>query len=503
MRQRLRLLLGALMLMAGAVLAAPAPALGTQGARHLLTRAGFAPNDADLATYSTLTHAAAVDRLLAEVRTAALTPPPAWIDERFVSPRELRAMTTEQRIAEIQRQARLGLDLRGWWLREMVTTPSPLTERMTLFWHNHFVSAQTKVRFTQLMYRQNVLLRRHALGSFDQLLHAVAKDPAMLIYLDSATNRRGAPNENFAREVMELFTLGEGQYREDDVKEAARAFTGWSIDLDSADYMFRRLQHDGGDKTVFGKTGSYDGDAVLDLILAQPSAAEFVVRKLWREFVSPRPDETRIRQIAAQFRSSGWSIAVAVRALLLQPEVIERSEDNALVKSPSELVVGLLRQSNGELTQPVAAAVALAGMGQNLFSPPNVRGWPGGEAWINTQTLLARKQFLERGLSTQATAVAASPMKAVMSEPISAAAKSEDTLRRRLQMLEQATSVRIDAEAWLLRVGMAPERIAAPAAREKLEHALLAVPATAPAPDGSLGLDALRAVVLDPAYQLK
>ena len=193
-----------------------------------LTRAGFAPADAEVAAYSTLTHNAAVDRLLAGALFTAVTPPPTWIEERLIPPRELRAMSDEARRTELQKQVRMGLDLRGWWLREMVASPSPLTERMTLFWHNHFVSAQPKVRYTQLMYRQNVLLRKHALGRFDELLHAVAKDPAMLIYLDSATNRRGPPNENFAREVMELFTLGEGQYSEEDIKQAARAFTGWS-----------------------------------------------------------------------------------------------------------------------------------------------------------------------------------------------------------------------------------------------------------------------------------
>ena len=481
---------------------AAAPQLGSQGAKQLLTRAGFAPNDAEVAAYSTLTHAAAVDRLLASVRTAAITPAPAWIDERLVPPRELRSMSDEARRAELQKQIRMGLDLRGWWLREMVTTPSPLTERMTLFWHNHFVSAQPKVRYTQLMYRQNVLLRQHALGRFDQLLHAVAKDPAMLIYLDSATNRRGAPNENFAREVMELFTLGEGKYSEDDIKQAARAFTGWSIDLDTGEYTFRRMLHDGGEKTVLGKTGNLDGDAVLDVILAQPATSEFIVRKLWREFVSPHPDETRVKWIAAQFRSSGWNIAQPVRALLLQPEVVARDEDNALVKSPADLVVGFVRQSGGELSQPVAAAAALAGMGQNLFSPPNVRGWPGGDAWINTQTLLARKQFLERGLSGKASA------DTTMNDSASAAMKAEamkpeDLPRRRLQMLEQAVSVRVDPEAWLAHAGLAPERVVAPGGRAKLEQMVLTIPATVPIRDGALGLDVLRTVVLDPAYQLK
>jgi uncharacterized protein (DUF1800 family) len=481
--------------MSGVALAAE-PQLGAQGAKLLLTRAGFAPNAGEVAAFASLSHPAAVDRLLAGVRTTAVTPAPSWIDERFVAPRELRSMTDEARRAELQKQIRMGLDLRGWWLREMVATPSPLTERMTLFWHNHFVSAQPKVRYAQLMYRQYVLLRGHALGRFDELLHAVAKDPAMLIYLDSATNRRGSPNENFAREVMELFTLGEGKYSEDDIKQAARAFTGWSIDLDTGEYMFRRLQHDGDEKTVFGKTGNFDGDAVLDIILAQPAVAEFMVRKLWREFVSPRPDEVRVKRIAAQFLVSGWSIVQPVRALLMQPEVIARDEDNALVKSPADLVVGFVRQSGGTLSQPVAAAVALAGMGQNLFSPPNVRGWPGGDAWINTNTLVARKQFLERALNGKSSAETS------MDDSMSSAMKADEP-RRRLQMLEQAVSVRIDSEAWRARAGLAPERPVAAGARTKLEQAVLAVPATSAARDGSLGFDALRQIVLDPAYQLK
>lgn len=485
----------------GSVALAAEPQLGAQGAKLLLTRAGFAASDAEVAAYASLSHTAAVERLLAGVRTTAVTPAPAWIDEPFVAPREYRSMTDEARRAWLQKQIRMGLDLRGWWLREMVTTTSPLTERMTLFWHNHFVSAQPKVRHTQLMYRQNVLLRGHALGRFDELLHAVAKDPAMLIYLDSATNRRGSPNENFAREVMELFTLGEGKYTEDDIKQAARAFTGWSIDLDTGDYTFRRFLHDSGEKTVFGKAGNFDGDAVLDIILAQPAVAEFIVRKLWREFVSPQPDEVRVKRIAAQFRTSGWNIAQPVRALLLQPEVIARDEDNALVKSPADLVVGFMRQSGGELSQPVAAAVALAGMGQNLFSPPNVRGWPGGDAWINTHTLLARKQFLERALG--GTPSGKSSAEAAMEDSMSGSMKADELPRRRLQMLEQAVSVRIDSEAWLVRAGLAPERVVAPGGRIRLEQAVLAVPATSPMRDGSLGLDALRAIVLDPAYQLK
>ena len=197
------------LLLATVAMAAATP-LGEQGARQLLTRTGFAPSPAEVTRFASLSQAAAVDRLLAAALTTAATPAPDWIDERIVLPRQLRTLSADERRAELQKQIRMGLELRGWWLREMATTGSPLSERMTLFWHNHFVSAQPKVRWAQLMYRQNVLLRRHALGRFDLLLHEIAKDPAMLVYLDTAMYRRGAPNDNCAREVVALFPLGEG-----------------------------------------------------------------------------------------------------------------------------------------------------------------------------------------------------------------------------------------------------------------------------------------------------
>ncbi len=479
-------------------------ALGSDRARLLLTRASFAPNLEEVARIAPLTHAQAVDQLLAETRTAAATPAPAWIDDRLVTPRELRAMSDDERKLVRRTQIRNGLELRGWWLREMINTPSPLTERMTLVWHNHFVSAQPKVRYAQLMYRQNLLLRRHALGNFRKLLHAVAKDPAMLIYLDSATNRRDAPNENFSREVMELFTLGEGAYSEADVKEAARAFTGWSLDPDTASFLFRPRLHDDGEKTVLGTSGKLRGEDVLDILLAQPAAAEFIVRKLWREFVSPQPDAARVTDIAKRFRKSDYEITVAVRELLLQPEVVQRNEDNALVKSPVELAVGLLRQSQGEVTNPAALALGIAGMGQNLFAPPNVRGWPGGEAWINTQTLLARKQFLERSVSaTIKTAMAASPgALAGALDEVQSGATGPGILLRRLQ--EQAAPVHLDAAGWLKSLGgLHAERSIGEAGARATARQLLVLPPTNPLSSQMLGLDALRAALLDPVYQLK
>lgn len=223
--------------------------LGAEDARHLLNRTSFAASPAEIDAYSRLTREQAVARLLASTPRAPVTPPPRWTAEPFYWAR-LARMTPEERQAAQRDRREKGIELRAWWLEEMRVTPSPLTEKMTLFWHNHFVSSDQKVRSPQLMYRQNALLRRHALGHFSALLHAVARDPAMVIYLDSASNRKAQPNENFARELMELFTLGEGHYTERDVKEAARAFTGWSIDLDRGEYLFRRMQHDDGIKTV-------------------------------------------------------------------------------------------------------------------------------------------------------------------------------------------------------------------------------------------------------------
>jgi len=269
----------------------------------------------------------------------------------------------EERKAFVQAQVREGLALRAWWIDEMTVTRSPLTERMTLFWHNHFVSGQPKVRITRLMYRQNATLRANALGNFGVLLHAIAKDPAMLVYLDSVQNRKGAPNENFAREVMELFTLGEGHYTERDVKEAARAFTGWSVDRETGLYVFRPRLHDDGVKTVLGKSGRFDGDAVLDILLAQPETAEHVTAKLWRELVSPDVDAAAVRRIAARFRDSQYDIRVALREILTSDAFYASEHRGVLVKSPVELVVGTLRVFGlrpGEAPPLAIAAISAA-----------------------------------------------------------------------------------------------------------------------------------------------
>ncbi|MEO9161617.1 MAG: DUF1800 domain-containing protein [Casimicrobiaceae bacterium] len=366
-------------------------------ARHLLTRTGFAPTFAEVRGVEGRTRAAAIDALLAAARSAPTLSPPPWTATS--APPEERprpGMTVDERKVLQQHERSRIVELRGWWLAEMQATPSPLTERMTLFWHNHFATSEQKVRDARLMYAQNALFRREALGSFATLLHAVARDPAMLIWLDGARNRRGAPNENFAREAMELFTLGEGHYAQPDVAQAARAFTGFGVDRASEQVVFRPRLHDNGTKTLLGMRGDFDTDGALDVLLARPETATFVVDKLWREFVSPQPDARVVERIAGDFRASHYAIKVALRELLLSDAFWDAQNRGTLVKSPAELVVGTLRAVDVEPDDMRPIVTATARMGEVLFAPPNVRGWPGGDAWINSSTLLARKSFLAR-----------------------------------------------------------------------------------------------------------
>lgn len=409
--------------------------------------------------------------------TAARTPLPEAV-RHWESPRKLRQAEGEERKRLIREKREQGLALKGWWLSEMLATESPLTERMTLFWHGHITSSLQKVRSAALLAKQNQLLRRHAFGSFRDLLHAASKDPAMLIYLDVARSRRGKPNENFAREVMELFTLGEGRYAETDIKEAARAFTGWSIDPDSGEFLFRPFFHDHGQKKVLGATGAWRGEDILDLLLAQPATAEFIVGKLWREFVSPQPEANEVRRIATAFRRN-YEIRETVRALLLSPAFWAQENRANLIKSPVDLVAGTLRQFDVGIGDPLPFALLLRALGQDLFSPPNVKGWPGGESWINSRTLLARKQFLERLMRIDEN-------RPVMSQAM--ASRKPGARRLALAMQE----VRFSAGRWLAHFK----------GREEMVSTALVAASPVGAAGGS-GADLLRALVSDPVYQLR
>jgi uncharacterized protein (DUF1800 family) len=282
------------------------------------------------------------------------------------------------------------MELRGWWLRRMAKGPRPFQEKMVLFWHGHFATSFEKVRDPYLMWRQNELFRRLATDNWLRLLIEVAKDPAMLLWLDQAQSRKQHPNENFAREVMELFTLGEGHYTEKDVTEAARALTGWSYDGFTQKFMERPSLHDDGTKTVLGRTGELDGEGVLEQIVAQPQAARFITAKLWKFFAGQPPSEELTTALTSLFRRSGNYFKPVLRAMFNSEEFYDATLMRTQVKSPVQWLVGTVRMLEGELPPPITCWAMTRNLGQDLFAPPNVKGWDGGLGWITTNTLLAR-----------------------------------------------------------------------------------------------------------------
>jgi hypothetical protein len=297
-----------------------------------------------------------------------------------------------------------GTQLRGWWVYAMIRGGHPLREKMTLFWHDHFATSLAKVQDPALMFRQNGLLREHALGRFGPMLQAVSRDPAMLVWLDAATNVKGRPNENYARELMELFSLGVGHYTEKDIREAARAFTGWRADGER--YAFEPRLHDGGTKTVLGQTGPWDGGDVVRIVLEQPAAARFLVRKLYRFLVAEQdgPPDPLLEPLCKTFREGEYDVAGLVRTILGSRHFYSAHAFRRRVKWPVEYVLGAVKavyrpSSEGDPDDRAIPQQVLVdridAMGQALFAPPNVKGWPGGTTWINTSRMLARDNFAE------------------------------------------------------------------------------------------------------------
>jgi uncharacterized protein (DUF1800 family) len=466
-------------------------------ARFFLTRVGFAPDNAEVARYVGLSREQAVDQVLAATHPEASTPMPAWVLEPIPTRDERKVWTQEQRQAEQRTRGQRYEELRAWWVRKMLTTSSPLTERMTLFWHNHFTSGQDKVGYPQLMAQQNMLFRRGALGHFGELLHDVAKDPAMLQYLDGAGSRKGKPNENFAREVMELFTLGEGRYSQQDVSETARAYTGWTLDPDTQGYVWRANLHDDGIKTVLGQSGPFDGDQVLDILLARPETATFVTTRLWREFVSDTPDPAQIASIATRFRASHYDIKVALRDLFLSDAFWDESNRGMLVKSPAEFVVGTLREFDIGYDSTAPFAGEIRTLGENLFYPPNVKGWPGGTTWINSSTLLARKQFVEQLFRATETAAPHHAQDGMSQDPKGAA-----MVQRAMAQVGQG-GVRFDIDTWLAQYNTIPTAKAGLSAELQLQHAVLPLAPVDAIETDSTASAYLEALLMDPAYQLK
>lgn len=281
-------------------------------------------------------------------------------------------------------------DLKAWWLHRMVASANPLVEKLTLLWHNHFATSNAKVDSVPLMSAQNDLLRRESLGSFRRVMHDMAKDVAMLVWLDSNSNRKRHPNENFAREVMELFSLGVGNYSEHDIQEAARAFTGWHVR--NGEFWFNAIQHDTGEKVVFTKRGNFDGGDVVELCLEHPATPRFLAFKLLRQFVEPSPSKEHIDALAARIRQHNFEWRPILRELFASRLFFSEQARQSIIKSPVELLLGAVRQLKAKPNLQSLARLS-AELGQDIFEPPTVKGWDGGRLWISSTTLIQRANF--------------------------------------------------------------------------------------------------------------
>ena len=368
---------------------------------HLLRRFGLGTSEAELNYYLRGGLAGAIDKLLNY----------AAVDEGWA----LEVDTLRQDNGNLPVAAVLG-----WWGGRLLATRRPLQEKMTLFWHDHFATSAAKVVQGPLMAEQNEMLRRNATGKFQKLLLEASQDPAMLFWLDNQYNVRGKPNENFAREVMELFTLGVGHYTEKDVQEAARALTGWTIGRvargggkPGASFVFRPALHDDGLKTVLGKSGALTGEDLIAHLCAQTRTAQYIVTKIWEWFAYPNPGDALVERLTKTFRESDLDIQVLLRAIMNSSEFYSVKAERALYKNPIDFTVATCRQlgigealSAGVRGQDAAAArpahqpanratQAASSMGMRLLFPPDVAGWDGGRAWISSATMVERIKWAE------------------------------------------------------------------------------------------------------------
>lgn len=347
---------------------------------HLLRRAGFGASPKDLAIFQPLGIPGATDRL---INYASLANP-------IVDKIEQMFSFNFSNLHDIQR----------WWLLRMLYTTRPLEERMTLFWHGLLTSAVSKVRPDSL-YVQNKFLREHALDTFPNILKGISRDPAMMIWLDLQTNRKGHANENFARELMELFSMGVGNYTEQDVRESARAFTGYALRyhgrpqagiFNPPTFFFNTFQHDQGPKIFLGQTGNFTGDDIIDIIVATPASASYICRRLFSWFAYDDPEPEVLSNLVQTYTSSHYSIKAVVQTMLTSSQFFSTKAYRATTKSPTDYIVTALR-SLGMITEGNLLPNFMPAMGQILFNPPNVAGWPGGPSWLNSGTWLARLNF--------------------------------------------------------------------------------------------------------------
>jgi uncharacterized protein (DUF1800 family) len=365
-----------------------APMSGKLQMQHLAWRAGFGESLPVIEDWSHKKRKQIVDKVLIgpekdKSAPVTLTNPPE-------TPDIPKGQMTKDEKKEKRRMETQGIkDLNIAWINTMVNSEHPLREKMALFWHGHFASRTTRAVFSEQLLE---VIRTNALGNFGDLLIGVSKSSAMLEYLNNKQNRKAHPNENFAREVMELFTLGRGNYTETDIKESARAFTGWSYDEDG-NFVFRANAHDDGEKTFLGKTGNFTGDDVLKILLENKQTATFITAKIYKFFVDDVADEAKINLLADKFYTSGYDIKELMRNIFMADWFYDPRYIGGHIKSPVELIVGLRRTIPITFEREEVMLVFQQVLGQTLFYPPNVAGWPGGRNWIDSSSLMYRLQL--------------------------------------------------------------------------------------------------------------
>ena len=367
-------------------------------AAHLLNRAGFGGTPAEIQMLADMGPDKAIASLLDYESIPDPTADPDWAKPdpdaiiqyrqaiKDANPEQKRILQQDQQKLYQQRM----MELRGWWMQRMARGPRPFQEKMVLFWHGHFATSVEKVRNPYYMWRQNELFRRLATENWQHLLSEAGKDPAMLVWLDQAQSRKDHPNENFAREVMELFALGEGHYTEKDITEGARALTGWSLDFDQEKFIYRPRIHDDGEKTYLGRTGDLYPEDVIETIVAQPQAARFITAKIWNYFSGQTPSPEFNGALAEVFRANGNDFKPFLRVMFRSQEFYGDDIVRNQVKSPVQWLIGSVRMLECDLPPTLVSWGMIRQLGQDLFAPPNVKGWDGGITWINTNTLLTR-----------------------------------------------------------------------------------------------------------------
>lgn len=361
--------------------------------QHLLWRAGFGPMAEDL---DQLSHSSQKAYYLALAKASRKNPTYIDVADNFLKGlvmgaeevgRQQRRELSEEEKKRVRKQSRDDIkSLNLAWLNEMVNSEAQLREKLSLFWHGHFAS-----RNLNILYQQQLLdvIRRNALGKFGDMLKEVSRSAAMINFLNNNQNRKDHPNENFAREVMELFTIGRGNYTENDVKEAARAFTGWTVNL-KGEFVLRKNQHDFGQKTVLGKSGDFDGDEVLDILLQQKQTAKYITSKIYRYFVNEQVDADKIEWLSSRFYQSGYDIGALMQDIFTSDWFYSEKNIGARIKSPVELITGIRRIMPMQLENEEVQLLVQRLLGQVLFYPPNVAGWPGGKSWIDSSSLMFR-----------------------------------------------------------------------------------------------------------------